>query len=439
MIAFNKLSSKKIVILLVIGISLSLVVSLLVSFRFSEVIGNEIQSRDLEFLFGAVESGPLELSRLQSSAIAQQSLHRIMSNPKFQERGIYAIEITGGEDKSFIFANWKDKIEPLNNCDKKFSRDYLFKDSINSYQITIIRNDCFSIKERKLIFWFSSLASLVIAIASIVLVIYAIWPVAVSVRKASQVLSGNTELIEKIHFLPIQNLVRLSLKSIELEKGKALADLASQVAHDIKSPVSVLNLTLGSLSLSEEASSLVRSSIQRINEISSTLMDKNRLYSSSQNSELVVPINSKPSTNLISLVEAIVASKVLEHGEYKNVKINFETLDENIYVAIESSTLTRILSNLINNAVEATSGEGRVKVTVSLSQNFGIISILDNGAGFPKEVLNNLGKKGFTLGKEKGNGLGLYHAKKSLQEVGGNIEVSSRIGEGSLVTVKIPT
>ena len=53
-------------------------------------------------------------------------------------------------------------------------------------------------------------------------------------------------------------------------------------------------------------------------------------------------------------------------------------------------------------------------------------------------MLSKLGKSEISSGKENGNGLGIYHAKKSTEEAGGAFEIQSRVGFGTMITIKLP-
>ena len=105
---------------------------------------------------------------------------------------------------------------------------------------------------------------------------------------------------------------------------------------------------------------------------------------------------------------------------------------------VNSSILLRVLSNLINNSVESIIETGVITVGTRTYESVNIISVIDNGSGMSEEMLKVLGNKGFSSGKEKGNGLGFYHAKKSIEEAGGSLEVRSRVGVGTMVEIKLP-
>jgi len=99
--------------------------------------------------------------------------------------------------------------------------------------------------------------------------------------------------------------------------------------------------------------------------------------------------------------------------------------------------LSQVLVNLLKNAVEACSENGSITITVSKDDNFGIISIKDNGCGISAEALDKLFTPFFTT-KKHGTGIGLSICKSIIEEAQGCIKVHSILGEGTEFIVKLP-
>ena len=95
---------------------------------------------------------------------------------------------------------------------------------------------------------------------------------------------------------------------------------------------------------------------------------------------------------------------------------------------------------MINNSIEAIPDKGKVLISIdSISDEFFNVTVEDNGKGIPSDVLSKLGEKGFSFGKQtSGAGLGVYHAKKTIEAFGGSFNVSSLIGKGTLITLSLP-
>ena len=94
---------------------------------------------------------------------------------------------------------------------------------------------------------------------------------------------------------------------------------------------------------------------------------------------------------------------------------------------------------MIDNSVEALEGKGAITVSLTGSDGWITIAVSDNGKGIPLDVLPMLGRRGGTFGKTNGSGLGLYHAKTTVEGWGGHLNISSKLGHGTEVTISLPT
>jgi hypothetical protein len=112
--------------------------------------------------------------------------------------------------------------------------------------------------------------------------------------------------------------------------------------------------------------------------------------------------------------------------------------DYGLFVTVQPIEFARVLSNLINNAVEAIESCGLVHITVSsLEPDFVELTICDTGKGIPTHVLPRLMQRGATHGKVGGSGLGLDHARECLESWGGRLSIASKPGQGTTVTLQL--
>jgi len=207
--------------------------------------------------------------------------------------------------------------------------------------------------------------------------------------------------------------------------------LATQLAHDIRSPLEALK------SLKEEMSSLPELSrkraqliINRIEEITYNLLKTYK--NSSQNCGI-------RTEELLGLVSSVMIEKQIE---YRSHEIEFkEEHSSNAYglfSKISRNTLKCIISNFVNNGIESLNGDrGSIIISLSSKDDMNVITISDNGSGIPVEIRDNLFAKGYTT-KKNGNGLGLFGAKNEIEAVGGRIEFTSQIGKGTDFVISLP-
>ncbi len=214
------------------------------------------------------------------------------------------------------------------------------------------------------------------------------------------------------------------LKLVEAEKSRAVLELSRQVAHDIRSPLTALNFLAASLDdVAPEKKNLVRSAIKRIEDIANDLLEKSRQKASLQN------------TNVKDCVAQVIQEKRLEFHNRKDLTIEFVDQAAEILVSLSNSELARILSNLVNNSIEA---KGTVlKFELVLHPDHIELSLTDNGVGIAPEFLSRIGEANFTLGKN-GNGLGVFHAKSTLESAGGKLQIESIRGKSTIVKLILP-
>lgn len=217
----------------------------------------------------------------------------------------------------------------------------------------------------------------------------------------------------------------------ELAISKATSDLAAQVAHDIRSPLAALDTALRDLSaLPAEQQALARGAMGRIGEIARDLLDNYKKPGAAAAENPPAPHDLKP------IVEPVLAEKRAQYASKPGISIEFAA--EEARAAVQPAELRRIVSNLVNNAVEAFAGGGRVRVSLSRLDGRVLLQVADNGKGIPQELLAKLGNKGETHGKAGGTGLGLYHARKSAESWGGTLRIDSEPGKGTAVTLELP-
>lgn len=237
----------------------------------------------------------------------------------------------------------------------------------------------------------------------------------------------------------------------ESEHKQAFVSVATQVSHDIRSPLSALNMMLMDLKeLPEQKRVIVRSALQRINDISNSLLEKSKgqtVSSPTQSSTSPVAITSAGATEVVllsSVVGELLSEKRIQFRDKADVSIEEDlTKAYGYFVSVKATELKRVLSNLINNAIEAfPEGKGRVTVGIRGYKDVVQIIISDNGKGIPASVLAKLGERGVSHGKESsgtsGSGLGVYHAKSTVESYGGKFEIQSREGRGTMIQIQLP-
>lgn len=227
-------------------------------------------------------------------------------------------------------------------------------------------------------------------------------------------------------------------KSSRAEQKEALFSQARQIAHDIRSPLSALAAVSSSLDPSSAETALLRGALKRINDIANNLLEASRNSELREPTSLLAP---KLPIEITSLIKQVLAEKeaILSKQGAKAIQIVTKFESDSILALVEGVGFQRVISNLLNNSIEAISHIGKIECKVSRSQGMLEISIRDDGCGIPAHVLPNLLNSSQSYQKSEGYGLGLSHATRSISSWNGSLEVRSMgLGLGSEVIIRLP-
>lgn len=245
------------------------------------------------------------------------------------------------------------------------------------------------------------------------------------------VLHSFNEILDKNRKLQIEN---FRMKEIEIR-----TKIIAQIAHDIRSPVTALEIALRDTSgISGENRQLIEQASNRIKKISGDLLIEYKAASVSRSK--IDFVNLKPDAldtfNISFSVQNIIIEKA---AIYPNVQVITSGLESEYEIIGNESDFDRIFSNLLQNAIEACEHQQSPKVNVAIRKYRSKIqlSIIDNGKGIPTAIISQIGEEGFTHGKEKGNGLGVSFAKQKISEWGGEFSLSSSLGIGTGVSLTL--
>ncbi|MBS0358569.1 MAG: PAS domain S-box protein [Proteobacteria bacterium] len=230
----------------------------------------------------------------------------------------------------------------------------------------------------------------------------------------------------------------LELKS-RLEQQAKFVHIANQVAHDIRSPLSsLLMIVKNCTEVPEEYRIAMREAAISIGDIANNLLAQYR----EPDGSLVKQEETKAQDVLVSsvLLELLTEKKY----QYQNFLVQFDyDFPSNSYFAfikVQLNAFRRMISNIINNAVDAFDGKlGKVILRLECSNEFLKIIVEDNGKGMPKEVVEKILKNiAVTSGKKEGNGIGLMQVQETLKNYQGEMNIDSKENEGTKIILIFP-
>jgi signal transduction histidine kinase len=216
---------------------------------------------------------------------------------------------------------------------------------------------------------------------------------------------------------------------INLQQEKAFYEakknLAEQLAHDIRSPLTAINIAVFDVSsISENKRIMIRNASNRINDIANNLLlqSKDTLPESQITHK---NINNSPELIFV-VIDAIVSEK---RYEYYSTGLNLELKSSEdsygCFSLIDLGYFKRILSNLINNSIEAIDQDGSILISVTCNDSQIEIIIEDDGCGIPSDILPKVTNLGFSFNKKEGAGIGLSYVKQHLHSMNGTIKIES--------------
>lgn len=231
-------------------------------------------------------------------------------------------------------------------------------------------------------------------------------------------------------FSLLSDFIRKYLTTIS-EKFSWKIGVARQVAHDIRSPLSTIQLLISSLKeIPPQKSLILNSAMTQLYDISNDLLNQ-------KNPQLFPENKLWLFTDAHETLENIKIEKLLQCQKNLTLCFNIENRSnsDKFFINILKTDIQRILSNLINNAIEAIADNIHISVILIAEKFVSTLKIEDNGPGIPEQVLKNLGALGNTHGKRQGHGLGLYHTFQTVQNVGGKCTAENINGGGACITL----
>ena len=222
-------------------------------------------------------------------------------------------------------------------------------------------------------------------------------------------------------------------KMISLEKEKVSTDIVRQIIHDTKSEIAALDLYTYELEDQQKAEEM-RKTLHNVREAFSNL--------SHHKEGIVTTVRETSASALVLFNEFVEQQKIKSKRSTPLISIrSVYTAPLGHKIKVDSNTLYRVLSNLVENAVTAPNSLGcpDINLIYAETENSVLISVSDNCDGISKDVQRRLFEKGFTT-KETGSGQGLPYVKSTVEKWGGKVFYSSSPEEirGTTFTIEMP-
>ena len=231
-----------------------------------------------------------------------------------------------------------------------------------------------------------------------------------------------------------QQLSLLHRSTAELEAEARMGRTIAQVVHDIRSPLSLIQAVIKRETENKNQNAqLLKMGCERINSIANDLLSQYRRGRRDGKSELdaICPIG--------LLIANIVSEKrVVHEASGINLELDIDDAAKTSFARIDAREFSRAISNLIENAFEASRSGTKISIKLRNTSTEIQISIRDEGCGIDARALKFFGKRGYTKRKSGGNGLGVNHAMELVSAAEGQFGVQSTVGVGTELQISLP-
>ena len=260
--------------------------------------------------------------------------------------------------------------------------------------------------------------------------------IGIDIRKyleAERVLARDKSKLEKLIREKTKEMLRIQKKINQENRLADIGKLAASVAHELRNPLATINISSFNLKNKTEGEDIhkhldrIRKKVEEANWIIDNLLNYSRLR--------------PPSREKFNLHDRLEEAVREIHTRWsfsdKNLKLEIEPVKD-LEINADPYQLGEVLSNVLNNAFNATDGDhAEVVIEGRLEDGKAIIVIRDNGKGIEKKFLKKVFDPFFST-RAQGTGLGLAICRQIINSHDGNIDLTSEKGVGTTVTLSIP-
>ncbi|MEX6723467.1 XrtA/PEP-CTERM system histidine kinase PrsK [Parapedomonas caeni] len=200
------------------------------------------------------------------------------------------------------------------------------------------------------------------------------------------------------------------------------------IMHDIKNLVSQLSLVARNAErhadnpeFQKDMVLTIRDSVGKMNDLLARLQQHNTGRKEAETVELSV------------LLQSVVDQKALSHG-----MLRLHCDGDEVAVRGEEGRLEQVFTHLVQNAIDASAADAPIEVRLSRVGELARVDVIDQGCGMSEEFVRNDLFKPFRSTKAGGFGIGAFEAREIVKGYAGRLDVTSRVGEGTVFSVYLP-
>ncbi len=229
----------------------------------------------------------------------------------------------------------------------------------------------------------------------------------------------------------VKKIEQSQVEIAQMERESAWKEMAKQVAHEIKNPLTPMKLNVQQLiaaykdksqkfdTIFEKVTATIISQIETLKNIASEFSNFARM----------------PRLNIKKLNAVTVIREALNLFEEEKFEIKFESTQEKIFVNADQDQLKRTIINLLRNSLQANARH----ISIRLLTESGMFKLFvhDDGIGIDMNIISKVFDENFTT-KKSGMGIGLSLAKRFVESIGGNISIENTSHDGTTFLITLP-
>lgn len=222
----------------------------------------------------------------------------------------------------------------------------------------------------------------------------------------------------------------------ESERQGAWREMAKQVAHEIKNPLTPMRLSLQHLQFSlQRDDEHLKDKIQKTSELLIRQIDSLAQMAEEFSSFAKMP---EPKLERVNLVQ-VVSDAVLLLSKESDMPIAWKFDREEVFVQADPLQLGRVFTNILKNAIQSipSGRSGEIAAELRVKDKRVMVEFRDNGKGIPESLRDKIFSPNFST-KNSGMGLGLAISRKIVEQLGGEIAYQTKEGVGTTFTIVLP-
>lgn len=232
----------------------------------------------------------------------------------------------------------------------------------------------------------------------------------------------------------IKQLSRQQRDLVIAQRALAWSDVAKKVAHEIKNPLTPI--LLASERLLKKFSPEIKERAEFENYLKMIIRHTNDIKNIVSEFVLFARLPAPKFTNcdLIYVINNIVEARKLLND---NISYIFETNIDQFDFTCDTTQINQVMINLLKNAEESLEGsnQAEIKVKINVSEQFINITVIDNGRGFPPELIGKA-TESYVTTRSKGMGVGLAIVKRIVEEHCGVLDIANREASGAVIDIR---